>query len=78
MFGDLELSKIKRIILDVLKPHKPSILEIADRLGDSRGSDGAGGSQHSGQPGKGRNQHEHPQEERIARRLLGKIVKESG
>jgi len=34
------LSKIKRIILDVLKPHKPSILEIADRLGDLDGISG--------------------------------------
>ena len=34
------LSKIKRIILDVLKPHKPSILEIADRLGDIEGISG--------------------------------------
>jgi len=34
------LSSIKRIILDVLKPHKPSILEIADRLGDIDGISG--------------------------------------
>jgi hypothetical protein len=39
-YGDLLLSKIKRIILDVLKPHKPSILEIADRLGDLDGISG--------------------------------------
>jgi len=34
------LSSIKRIILDVLKPHTPSILEIADRLGDIDGISG--------------------------------------
>jgi len=34
------LSSIKRIILDVLKPHMPSILEIADRLGDIDGISG--------------------------------------
>lgn len=34
------MSSIKRIILDVLKPHKPSILEIADRLGDLEGISG--------------------------------------
>jgi hypothetical protein len=34
------LSNIKRIILDVLKPHAPSILEIADRLGDVEGISG--------------------------------------
>jgi hypothetical protein len=31
------LSSIKRIILDVLKPHSPSILEVADKLGDLEG-----------------------------------------
>ena len=39
-YGELNLSKIKRIILDVLKPHKPSILEIANRLGDLEGISG--------------------------------------
>ena len=34
------MSKIKRIILDVLKPHKPSILEIANRIGDLEGISG--------------------------------------
>lgn len=34
------MSSIKRIILDVLKPHTPSILEIADRLGDIDGISG--------------------------------------
>jgi len=27
------LTNIRRLVLDVLKPHKPSILELADRLG---------------------------------------------
>lgn len=34
------MSSIKRIILDVLKPHKPSILELADRLSDLEGISG--------------------------------------
>ena len=34
------MSNIKRVILDVLKPHKPSILELADRLGDIEGISG--------------------------------------
>ena len=34
------MSQIKRIILDVLKPHKPSILDIADRIGDLEGISG--------------------------------------
>jgi hypothetical protein len=34
------LSSIKRIILDVVKPHKPSILEIADKIGDLNGVSG--------------------------------------
>ena len=34
------LSNIKRVILDVLKPHQPSILELADRLGDIEGISG--------------------------------------
>ena len=34
------MSSIKRIILDVLKPHSPSILEVADRLGDLEGVSG--------------------------------------
>ena len=34
------MSNIKRIILDVLKPHSPSILEIADRIGDLEGVSG--------------------------------------
>jgi uncharacterized protein len=34
------VSNIKRIILDVLKPHNPSILEIADRIGNLKGISG--------------------------------------
>jgi hypothetical protein len=34
------LTKIKRIILDVLKPHNPSIIEVAQKLG---GLDGISG-----------------------------------
>lgn len=34
------MSSIKRIILDVIKPHKPSILEIADKIGDLEGISG--------------------------------------
>ena len=34
------MSNIKRIILDVLKPHTPSILELADRLGGLEGISG--------------------------------------
>ena len=34
------MATIKRIILDVLKPHEPSILEIADRIGDIEGISG--------------------------------------
>jgi hypothetical protein len=31
------LAGIKRLILDVLKPHAPSIIELAERLGDLPG-----------------------------------------
>ena len=34
------MSSIKRIILDVVKPHKPSILEIANKIGDLAGISG--------------------------------------
>lgn len=34
------MANIKRIILDVLKPHNPSILEIADRIGNIDGISG--------------------------------------
>jgi hypothetical protein len=34
------LSTIKRIVLDVLKPHTPSIIEIAEQIGDLEGVSG--------------------------------------
>jgi len=34
------VGNIKRIILDVLKPHTPSILEIANRISDLEGISG--------------------------------------
>ena len=34
------LTNIKRIILDVLKPHTPSIIEVAERLGGLEGISG--------------------------------------
>jgi hypothetical protein len=34
------LTNIKRIILDVLKPHKPSIIEVAERIGELDGISG--------------------------------------
>jgi hypothetical protein len=34
------LTNIKRIILDVLKPHAPSIIEVAERLGKLDGISG--------------------------------------
>jgi len=39
-FGVLYLTSIKRLILDVLKPHAPSIIELAERLGDLPGISG--------------------------------------
>jgi hypothetical protein len=38
--GVFKLTNIKRIILDVLKPHNPSIIELAERIG---GLDGISG-----------------------------------
>ncbi len=35
------LTSIKRIILDVLKPHAPSIIEIAEVIGGLKGISGA-------------------------------------
>jgi len=32
-----DLSTIKRIVLDVLKPHNPSIIELAEKLGNIEG-----------------------------------------
>ena len=34
------MASIKRLILDVLKPHTPSIIELAERLGDISGISG--------------------------------------
>ena len=34
------MTNIKRIILDVLKPHTPSIIELAERLGNLEGISG--------------------------------------
>jgi len=34
------LTNIKRIVLDVLKPHVPSIIELAERLGSLEGISG--------------------------------------
>ena len=32
--------RIRRLVLDVLKPHKPSIIEVAERLGNLDGISG--------------------------------------
>jgi hypothetical protein len=34
------LGRIRRIVLDVLKPHEPTIEELASRLSDVEGTDG--------------------------------------
>ncbi|MCJ7478789.1 MAG: DUF211 domain-containing protein [Candidatus Nanohaloarchaeota archaeon QJJ-7] len=34
------MAPIRRIVLDVLKPHEPSMLELAERLADTDGVDG--------------------------------------
>jgi len=34
------LSEIKRVVLDVLKPHKPSLIEMSLRLSSLKGVDG--------------------------------------
>ena len=34
------MTSIKRVILDVLKPHEPSIIEVAKRLSDLEGISG--------------------------------------
>ena len=36
----LRLANVKRIILDVLKPHNPSIIELAEKLGALDGISG--------------------------------------
>ena len=40
VFGEISLGNIKRIILDVLKPHNPSILELADHISELDGISG--------------------------------------
>ena len=39
-FGVWNLGAIKRIILDVLKPHLPSIIEMSQKLSDLKGVSG--------------------------------------
>jgi hypothetical protein len=34
------MSQIRRLVLDVLKPHQPTILTLADKLGDLEGVHG--------------------------------------
>ncbi|RLG56729.1 MAG: hypothetical protein DRN95_06455 [Candidatus Hydrothermarchaeota archaeon] len=34
------MSDIKRLVLDVLKPHNPSILDVCDKLADLKGISG--------------------------------------
>ena len=36
----IDLTSIKRIILDVLKPHSPSIIEVAERIANLEGISG--------------------------------------
>jgi len=38
--GDKKLTNIKRLVLDVLKPHNPTIIELAERLGGLEGISG--------------------------------------
>ena len=38
--GRYNLTNIKRMILDVLKPHTPSIIDLAERLGNLEGITG--------------------------------------
>ena len=38
--GDIYLTNLKRIVLDVLKPHNPSIIELAEKLGGLEGVSG--------------------------------------
>lgn len=35
------MSKVRRLVLDVLKPHQPTILDLAVKLGDLEGIKGA-------------------------------------
>ncbi len=34
------MSKVRRLVLDVLKPHQPTMLTLADKLGDIEGIKG--------------------------------------
>ncbi len=34
------MTELKRLVLDVLKPHKPSLVELAQRLSSLKGIDG--------------------------------------
>ncbi len=34
------MSKVRRLVLDVLKPHQPTMLTLADKLGDIEGIQG--------------------------------------
>ena len=34
------MSEVRRLVLDVLKPHQPTILVLADKLGDLEGVNG--------------------------------------
>ncbi len=34
------MSKVRRLVLDVLKPHQPTILDLAVKLGDLEGVEG--------------------------------------
>jgi len=38
--GDKKLTNIKRLVLDVLKPHNPTIIELAEKLGGLEGISG--------------------------------------
>ena len=38
------MPKLRKLVLDVMKPHKPSVLIFADRLADLEGVDGVNSS----------------------------------
>jgi hypothetical protein len=37
MENNLEMAKIRRLVLDTLKPYQPSIIELADQISDLEG-----------------------------------------
>jgi hypothetical protein len=39
--GKMEVSNIRRLVLDVLKPHEPSIIDLAQQLSNLEGVDAA-------------------------------------